>query len=196
MAGLAGMCLALLFYNIMIGFSPSQNQQDVIDTISPDYSIQFRCLDVLLGCSRKLSAGIKPKPQNLLVLCLVALAGDVEINPGPFDVDTDNSCNIFPFHGEHGELEMDKDCWGLDMESLPLPTTQQGPKLSGLRMAHLNICSLANKTDQLMDIIAKDKYDVVAITETHLSHEIGDPWLKLRVSPCSGKIETEKVGVL
>ena len=78
-------------------------KQDVIDTNSPDYSIQFRCLDVLLGCSRKLSAGIKPKPQNLLVLCLVVLAGDVEINPGPFDVDTDNSCNIFPFHGEHGE---------------------------------------------------------------------------------------------
>ena len=78
MAGLAGMCLAFHFYNIMFGFSPTQNQQDVIDTNSPDYSIQFRCLDVLLGCSRNLSAGIKPKPQNLLVLCLVVLAGDVE----------------------------------------------------------------------------------------------------------------------
>ena len=65
------------------------------------------------------------------------------------------------------------------MESLPLPTTQRGPKLSGLRMAHLNICSLANKTDQLMDIIAKDKCDVVAITETHLSHEIGDSLVEI-----------------
>ena len=126
MAGLAGMCLALLISNIMFGFSPSQNQLNVKGTDNPDYSIQFRCLDVLLGCSRKFTYGIKPRSKNLFVLCLVLLSGDVEVNPGPVDFDTDNSCQLFPFHGE---LDMDQDCQGLDLESLPLPLNQnqQGP---------------------------------------------------------------------
>lgn len=47
-------------------------------------------------------------------------------------------------------------------------------KARGLKIAHLNVCSLRNKVDQLQMILHDQIYDVFAVTETWLSTDILD----------------------
>jgi len=82
------------------------------------------------------------------------------------DIETDNFDELHaePTIAEPGPATKDEESY----------TLNDGPNLSGLRIGHLHICSLRNKTDQLKDIIETDKYHILAQTETHLCPSITD----------------------
>jgi len=91
------------------------------------------------------------------------LAGDVEMNPGPYHLDSNTAGHIFPFQDE---LEMMEEM--VDTKVIPTDCLS-APHKNGLQIGHLIICSLAWKTDQLSEISTKDKYDVFSVTKSHLS---------------------------
>ena len=49
----------------------------------------------------------------------------------------------------------------------------------GLILAHINICSLSNKTEDLALFLKSNKVDILAISETHLDSLIENSKIKL-----------------
>ena len=101
-------------------------------------------------------------------------------------MNSDTAGHIFPFQDE---LEMTEEM--MDTEVISTDCYSAAHK-NGLQMGHLNIFSIARKIDQLSEIITKEKYDVISVTESHLSSEIPDIYIyRLMVKQWSGKIEID-----
>ena len=59
----------------------------------------------------------------------------------------------------------DSNSFSSDLKEL---TTKLNLSLKDLKVAHLNICSLRNKIDELRYLQETSQFDVIAITESHL----------------------------
>ena len=101
-------------------------------------------------------------------------SGDISLNPGPSTarskcqgqegLNTDNAIH----NGEDGESHL-----------ADLTQHLQSFPAKDLRVAHLNVCSLRNKMDVLRFLQLLCKFDMIAITETHLDKTVPDSALDI-----------------
>ena len=101
-------------------------------------------------------------------------SGDISLNPGPSTarskcqgqerLNTDNAIH----NGEDGESHL-----------ADLTQHLQSFPAKDLRVAHLNVCSLGNKMDVLRFLQLLCKFDMIAITETHLDKTVPDSVLDI-----------------
>lgn len=106
-----------------------------------------------------------------------------ERNNSTFDI-LDNNY-VFDY-SLHYQIEPDTcDLFSIDVSALNLSTNNddhlklnelepEGPKMKGLRIACLNVCSLPNKIVDIKDILERHKFDIFCVTETHLDEMIMD----------------------
>ena len=102
---------------------------------------------------------------DVSVLLLLALTGDVELNPGPSWDSSKSRCDdasqwgTRPARGEN--------LIASDKPSLLSPS-------SGITIVHLNIRSLLGHFDQLTEFVRDHSPDIVAISETWLDDSVDD----------------------
>ena len=60
-----------------------------------------------------------------------------------------------------------------------------GSSHKDVRIAHINVCSLRNKVDEIRCLQKQYKFEILAITETHLDSSVSDAVLSTYVQVCT-----------
>ena len=105
------------------------------------------------------------------------LSGDIKLNHGPLCIGCKENSLVPPGNTVNSELEWICDnCYDLDQSTDDLMTNL--PK--GVIFGHINACGILSKIDQLKIILRKQFFDIFAVTESKLDHNIDDAEIEIK----------------